>query len=154
MNMALFSVDTSGLIFSGRTYIMLFVIYIVFSHISNNIHEKFRIVESFNPASETYGETVAVIKSRNRFFRMSSLHYNVNGQEFSLTVPYYLKSDSASVIYTRAKPNKAILYDYELLHRTMKKYRIISRSSLTIGLLLVMGVILILILIANGGGDK
>lgn len=154
MNMALFGVDFSAVTYPVPVTVLLITIFIVFHKMSRRMYEQCRMIEAFNPSSEYYGQTTATVKSKNIITRMSLISYNVDGKEFSVKVHHYLKSDSTDIIYPKDKPQKAIMYDYELVHRTMKKFRILSLTALTIILIPVLLIICFCIYVSiNGLGD-
>lgn len=151
MNMVLFGVDFSSATYPVPVTVLLITIFIVFHKMSRKMYEQCRMIEAFNPASEYYEKTTATVKAKNIITRMSLISYNVNGQEFSLKVHHYLKSDSTDIIYPKDKPQNAILYDYELVHRTMKKFRILSLTALTIILIPVLLIICFCIYVSING---
>lgn len=151
MNMALLGVDFSGVMYPLPVTALLIATFILFNRMSHRMYEQCRMIESFNPASEYYGKTTAVVKSKNIITRMSLISYNVNGQEFPVKVPYYLKSRNSDIIYLKTKPQKAIVYDYELVDRTRKKCRILSFILLTIIFIPVLLIILFCIYVSING---
>ena len=151
MNMALLGVDFSAVTYPVPVTVLLVAIFIVFHKMSRRIYEQCRMIEAFNLSSEYYGRTTATVKARNIITRMSLISYNVNGQEFSLKVHHYLKSDSTDIIYPKDKPQKAILYDYEIVHRTMKIFRILSLTALTIILIPILLIICFCIYVSING---
>ncbi len=151
MNMALFGVDFSAVTYPVPVTVLLITIFIVFHKMSRRMYEQCRIIEAFNPSSEYYGRATATVKAKNIITRISLIIYNVDGQEFSVKVHHYLKSDSIDIIYPKGKPQKAILYDYELVSRTMKKFRILSLTALSIILIPVLLIICFCIYVSING---
>ncbi len=152
MNMALLGVDFSGVMYPLPVTVLLMATFILFNKMSHRMYEQCRMIESFNPASEHYGKATATVKSKNIITKMSLISYNVNGQEFSLKVHHYLKSGSTEIIYPQNKPQKTIVYDYELVNRTRKKCRILSFVFLTIILIPFLLIICFCVYaIINGG---
>ncbi|MBD5159839.1 MAG: hypothetical protein HDT23_06325 [Ruminococcus sp.] len=154
MNMALFSVNPFVFVYSSAFVIIPLVFYAVFCYKRFIVSVQAETVKNFNLESVDYIKTVAVVKSVNRILKKSTLCYNVNGQEFSIKVPYYIKSDSTYVIYPKNKPNKAILYDCEQLKKTVKKYTTLANLSIILEFIMIILTILMFILLVKSGGDN
>jgi len=152
MNMALLSVNPSVLVYFSAFVVIPLILYAVFCYERFVVSEQSETAETLSQKIEIYAQTVAIIKSRNRLFRKSSLQYNVDGQEFSITVPYYIESDSTDIIYLKDEPNKAILYDCERLKKTVKKYTVLANLSLISEFVMIVLTILMFVLLVNSGG--
>lgn len=154
MNIALFAVNPLAFVYFSAFVITPLVFYAVFCYKKFVVSEQAETVENFSSKSDDYTETVAVVKSRNRILKKSTLCYNVNGREISIKVPYYIESDSMYVIYPKNTPNKAILYDCERLKKTVKKYATLANLSIILESVMILLTILIFILLVKSGGDN
>ncbi|MCM1506271.1 MAG: hypothetical protein NC177_03920 [Ruminococcus flavefaciens] len=114
--------------------VILLVFYAVFYYKKFIVSVQLETAENFSSESDDYTETVAVVKSKNRILKKSTLCYAIDGQEFSIKVPYYIKSDSTHVIYPKNEQNKAILYDCECLKKTVRKYTALANISIIIAI--------------------
>lgn len=149
--MVLSAVNPFVLVYFSAFVVIPIILYAVFCYKKFVVSEQLETVENFN--SESYIKTVAVVKSRNRLFRKSKLCYTVDRQEFSITVPYYLESDS-TVIYNKDYPDNAVLYDCELLKKTVRKYSTLANLSIILEFVMIVLTIMMFILIAKGAGSR
>ncbi|MDE6425341.1 MAG: hypothetical protein K2K89_04280 [Ruminococcus sp.] len=153
MDMALFAVNPLAFVYFSAFVITPLVFYAVFCYKRFVVSEQLETVENFSSESDDYTETIAVVKSRNRILKKSTLCYNVNGREFSIKVPYYIKSNNTHIIYPKNKPNKAILYNCECLKKTVKKYATLANLSIILEFVMIILTILMFILLVKSGGD-
>ncbi len=144
-NMALFAVNPSVFVYSSAFVIIPLVFYAVFCYKRFIVSVQAETVENFNSESADYIKTVALVKSVNRILKKSTLCYNVNGQDFHIKVPYYIKSDSTHVIYPKNKPNKAILYDCNRLKKKVKKYTALVNLSIILEFIMIILTFILLV---------
>lgn len=152
--MNIFAVNPSVFVYFFAFIAIPLIFYAVFCYKEFVVSVQLETAENFSPESENYIKTVAVVKSRNKFFRKSKLCYNVDRKTYFIKVPYYLESDSTNIIYLKDKPNQAILYNCERLKKTVRKCGILANLSIILEFIMIVLTIIMFILLVKSGGDN